>query len=208
MPKKKKRKNSRLVNRVCDIAKEMSLEGGTKITSKDVQLIMKDIGLEERHFNKEVSEEEIYKIKTAFDIKVYSTGNGGKRNLGGTTNNKSTLTERELTAIGRLSGMGLAQKEIAWAMGYHEVSFAQKKAKDKSLKEALDTGGSKIKAQVFNKAYAKAIEGNVPMLKFLLERVYGMYTKKEGDVEDINERAENIRKTIAMLRHKEVKNGK
>jgi DNA-binding CsgD family transcriptional regulator len=203
MPKKKKKPNRRIHIRVCDVAKQMTTENNTKVTSKDVLLIMKDIGLEERHHNKEVSEEEIYKIKTAFEAKIYSTGNGGRRKLGGTTNNKTTLTERELTAIGRLAGMGLAQKEIAYALGYHEVSFAKKKAKDSLLKEALSKGGAKIKAQVFNKAFALAIDGNVQMLKFLLERVYGMYTKKEGDVEDINERAENIRKTINMLRHQQ-----
>lgn len=82
-----------------------------------------------------------------------------------------------------MAGRGLTQEQIARNLGYHPSTFYVKKAQQAEISEAIQRGRAASIEQVSNVAYEKALEGDVPMVRYWLNNMSKGQWREKHDVE-------------------------
>lgn len=81
--------------------------------------------------------------------------------------------------VERLAGLGLTNEEIALALGISEATLYRRKVDTESFERAMKRGKAKVKVDIGNRVYEKAMEGDSSMLKWFEQSRFG-YSEKQA----------------------------
>lgn len=94
---------------------------------------------------------------------------------------KIVLTPEQIKSIEMMAGLGLNYKEMSYILGFSRATLERRFEEDPELREVVQKGRAKVKKGLVGKAYQEAMNGNTPLLIFLLKTRYGF--REKVDVE-------------------------
>lgn len=123
------------------------------------------------------------------------------------------FTEKEITQIEALAGMGLTQAEVCRIIGVSPTTFIKHQKKNEILNEAVERGRAKTHAVVARELLNRCKDGDVPAIRWFEMTRHGMGEKMQTEQKvDMNVSTDSITddewNILAELRHEIRKDGK
>lgn len=92
-----------------------------------------------------------------------------------------TFTDAQLRQVEVLAGYGLAECEIAYALGVHPNTLANRKRDTDALAEAIARGKAKAAGLIGEALFKRAKNGDVPAIKWWEQTRRGLAEKQQHE---------------------------